>query len=150
MILSKRINKTDFNKLAAKTFQNTLVRFFLVSGLNTVFGYSIFASLIYFGLKYQLALLISTIIGILFNFKTTGSIVFRNPSNILIFKFFGVYGVTYLVNLAGISILKYFGISVYIGGALLLVPIGLLAFVLNRKFVFSTKKIVKIKNKENK
>lgn len=117
--------------------QNKLVRFFIVSGLNTVFGYGLFALLIFIGVAYPLALLIGTIAGILFNFKTIGVVVFKNNNNILIFKFFGVYGITYLFNLGGLALFKSIDFNIYWSGAILLIPIGLLAFLLNKIFVFN-------------
>ena len=116
-----------------------LVRFFIVSGINTVFGYGLFALLIYLGLNYILASLFATIIGILFNFKTIGLIVFRTHNNTLIFRFFGVYGITYLFNVGGLTLLKWAGLVPYTGGAILVVPIGLMGFLLNKTFVFKVK-----------
>jgi putative flippase GtrA len=126
--------------IIARLFKNKLFRFFLVSGINTAFGYGLFALLIFIGLKYPLALFIGTVVGILFNFKTIGGIVFKSRNNALVFKFFGVYGITYLVNLGGLALLRSYDIDVYIGGALLLIPVGLLAFVLNKHFVFNGKR----------
>jgi len=116
-----------------------LVRFFIVSGINTIFGYGLFALLIYMGLNYILASLFATLIGILFNFKTIGMIVFRTHNNALIFRFFGVYGVTYLLNIAGLTLLKWAGLGSYAGGAVLVVPIGFVGFLLNKTFVFKVK-----------
>jgi len=116
-----------------------LVRFFLVSGLNTAFGYGLFALLTYLGLNYILALLFATIIGILFNFKTIGVLVFRTHNNGLIFKFFGVYGINYVVNVGGLSLLKWSGIGAYAGQAILVVPLGVMGFLLNKTFVFKVK-----------
>jgi putative flippase GtrA len=124
-------------ELLRKHLKNKLIRFFIVSGINTIFGYGLFALLIFIGLYYPFALLISTISGILFNFKTIGALVFKNHNNRLIFKFFGVYGITYLCNLAGLALLKSFEINIYLAGAILIAPIGLLAFVLNKEFVFN-------------
>jgi putative flippase GtrA len=123
--------------------ENKLIRFFLVSGLNTVFGYGFFALLIFIGLSYPLALFLGTIAGILFNFKTIGGLVFNNQNNLLIFKFFGVYGITYLCNLGGLALLKSFDINTYLGGAILIIPVGLLAFLLNRTFVFKDSYLIK-------
>lgn len=119
-----------------KLLQNKLIRFFVVSGLNTVFGYGLFAFLIFIGVAYPLALLISTIAGILFNFKTIGIVVFKNHNNLLIYKFLGVYGITYLCNLGGLALFKFYEINIYWSGAILLIPIGILAFILNKIFVF--------------
>jgi putative flippase GtrA len=124
-------------------FHNKLIRFFLVGGLNAAFGYGLFAFLIFIGLSYPLALFLGTIVGILFNFKTIGTLVFKNHNNVLIFKFFAVYGITYLFNLIGLTIFKYFAVNIYLGGAILLIPIGILAFNLNKIFVFKNGGITK-------
>lgn len=124
-----------------KLSKNKLIRFFIVSGLNTIFGYGLFALLIFIGVAYPFALLMSTIAGILFNFKTIGVVVFKNHNNILIFKFFGVYAITYLCNLGGLALFKSFEVNIYWGGAFLLIPVGLLAYVLNKVFVFNNSQI---------
>ena len=126
--------------LIKKLLHNKIIRFFLVSGLNTAFGYGLFALLIYAGLHYALAGFITTILGILFNFKTIGSLVFKNKNNILIFKFFGVYGINYVLGVIFLTIFKYYGINEYIGAAILIVPLGLFAYVLNHYFVFNKTK----------
>ncbi len=122
--------------LFRRYYNNNLIRFFLVSGLNTAFGYGIFALLVSLGLHYSLAIFISTVLGILFNFKTIGVLVFKNHNNLLIFKFFLVYGITYLVNTGSIALLKQMGVNVYAGGAVLLIPVGLMTYFLNKTFVF--------------
>ena len=113
-----------------------LISFFLVSGLNTAFGYGLFAMFIYFGLTYTSALLISTIAGILFNFKTISRLVFKNNNNKLIFKFFEVYTITFLTNLGCLSIFKFYEVNLYLGGALLIIPVGIFAYILNKTLVF--------------
>jgi putative flippase GtrA len=119
-----------------KFWQNRFFRFLVVGGINTVFGYSIFALLIFIGLNYILAITLGTIIGIIFNFKTVGSIVFKSHNNSLIIRFFAVYGVTYLFNLVGLSIFNHYHVSNYIAGAILILPAAVIAFLLNKKFVF--------------
>jgi len=127
------------NKLinqVTKLLKNKLVRFFLVSGLNTAFGYGLFALFLYLGITYPYALFMSTLAGILFNFKTIGNIVFKNNNNILIYRFFGVYGVMYICNLCGLLFFNSININNYLGGAILVIPIGLSGFFLNKTFVF--------------
>jgi putative flippase GtrA len=81
--------------------------------------------------------LVSQICGILFNFKTTGTIVFRNRNNRLIFRFFGVYLLTYLLNYGLLRLLESFGVGRLVGGAIVVLPLALLAYFLNKKFVFN-------------
>jgi len=113
-----------------------LVLFLLVGGLNTLFGYSLYALLLFFHLHYALASLLASIIGVLFNFKTTGVIVFQNQNNLLIFKFIGIYCVTYLINVGCLKILSLYTANMYFAGAILVIPIAFLAFTLMKKFVF--------------
>ena len=121
-------------------FSAKFIRFVLVSFLNTAFGYGIFAFFIWIGMHYTLALLVGTIIAVLFNFKTYGVLVFKNGNNKLIIRFVLVYCFLYLCNIGGIALLKWFGLSSYMAGLVLLVPVGLLGYFLNKKFVYEVKK----------
>ncbi|MEK7131246.1 MAG: GtrA family protein [Patescibacteria group bacterium] len=122
------------NKLA----KNQFIRFLFIGGINTLFGYGVFSLLLFLGLHYSLAALLSTILGILFNFKTTGVIVFNSRNNSLIFKFFGVYGVVYVLNVLGLYLFSLAGVNAYISGAILILPMACVSFVLNKKFVFKS------------
>ncbi|MDZ8257299.1 GtrA family protein [Nostoc sp. ChiQUE01b] len=115
----------------------TFVKFLIVGAINTLFGYLIFTILILLNIRYESAALISTMCGVLFNFKTTGLIVFKNKKNTLIFKFIGVYAIIYLLQ---IFLLKQFlnhKINIFIAEALILLPLALLSYILNKIFVFS-------------
>ena len=109
----------------------------MVGGVNTVFGYTVFAVFILLGLHYVWAALLGQICGVLFNFKTTGTIVFKNKSNRLIFRFFGVYLITYLLNVGSLKVFDLYGVSPLVAGAITILPIALLSFFINRTFVFS-------------
>ena len=114
-----------------------LILFFLVAGLNTLFGYGLFAGLIFIGMSYAVAMFVATVLGILFNFKTYGTLVFKNKNNSRIFRFFGVYGVMYIINISLMFLIrKLWGLNDYEIGAVLTIPLGLLGFVLNKKWVF--------------
>jgi putative flippase GtrA len=141
-----------------KTVCNKIVRFFLVSGLNTVFGYGLFALLVLIGLHYTIAGLVATVLGVLFNFKSIGLLVFKTNRNVVVFKFIGVYGINYVISILLLTVLEQSGIDAFlgkelfqitnlliitapranacIGGAILIVPMGLLAYALNHRFVF--------------
>ncbi len=112
------------------------IRFLLVAALNTVFGYSLFAALIVLGIHYPLAAAIGTVIGILFNFQTTGRLVFERHDLSLILRFFAVYGISYVV---GVSLLRWadhHGISILVAAAVLAVPMGFFSYTLQRLLVF--------------
>lgn len=116
--------------------ENQFIRFVLVGGLNTIFGYSIFALLVLTGLHYTLAVGVATVAGVLFNFKTTGMLVFRSADNRRIVRFVGVYLVVYALNIAVIRVATLFDIEVLLAGALAIVPVALLSYTMNRVFVF--------------
>lgn len=132
----------------ASTVHNTLVadynlsdrrffKFLLVGGINTLFGYSLYAFFIFLNFHYSLAVLFGTVIGVLFNFKTTGKIVFKSSDNSLLFKFVGVYAVTYVINVSCLKVCDLFKMNMYFAGAILILPVALVSFMLQRRFVFT-------------
>ena len=127
-------------QLITKYSHNKLIRFFFVSGLNTAFGYSLYALLLYIGLHYTIAGLIGTIIGILFNFKTIGLIVFQNKNIKHIFRFIAVYVISYFLGIGSTALFLLFGINEYISGLIMLLPFGIIRYFLNKYFVFDSKK----------
>jgi putative flippase GtrA len=122
--------------LLRRLLQVKLFRFLLVGVLNAAFGYGCFAGFLYLGLHYSAALLLATILGVAFNFKSTGALVFGSKNNKLIFRFVAGYGVVYGANVAGIAALKLLGVDPYLAGMALIVPMALLSFVINNRFVF--------------
>ncbi|WP_449394804.1 GtrA family protein [Devosia riboflavina] len=113
-----------------------LVRFLLVGGLNTLFGYGVFALMLWFGFHYSAASAIATVMGILFNFKSTGRLVFKSSDNSRLVRFILVYIVVYGVNVASLALLLRADIGAYTAGLLLILPLALLAYFLNASFVF--------------
>ena len=112
-------------------------RFLAVGALNSLVGYGIFAALLFAGLHYSLALLLATVAGVLFNFKSTGILVFGSRDNRLLLRFASTYAIVYTVNVVALKALVAAGLDPYVGGALLILPVAALAFVLMRRFVFA-------------
>lgn len=110
--------------------------FLLVGGINTLFGYSVFAFLIYLKLHYTLAALLSTIAGVIFNFNTFGRIVFKNAQSRLFLKFAVVYVIVYLLNIGLITMLDMVLNNFYINGAIAMAIVAVLTYFLNKYFVF--------------
>lgn len=119
-----------------KLYQYQFIRFLFVGVINTIFGYSVYSILLLFGLHFTLASFLSTIAGILFNFKSIGKFVFRNTNNSLIIKFFMVYVIAYLVNISLISLVNLFTANDYFSGAVCILPTSILSYFLNKKFVY--------------
>ena len=113
------------------------LKFLAVGALNALFGYGCFALLIFAGMHYSAAVLLATIAGALFNFKTTGRLVFGSSDNRRIFRFLAVYAVVYVMNVTLLKILLLAGLGPYAGGALLILPVALFAFILMKKLVFT-------------
>ena len=124
-------------QLAAKRcLEVRFLRFLVVGGFNTAFGYGLFYALLRLSGSAMFALTLGTIVGVLFNFMTMGSLVFRNMERHRLLRFFGVYVVVYLYNAAGLTILQAMGVDAALAGLLLLPGGVLLSYALNRSFVF--------------
>lgn len=140
-VLKKMIKKVK--EIYEMLFSKQFIRFVFVAGLNTAFGWCVFALLRFLlGLTplkdpYVLAAFLGTIISVIFNFKTYGNIVFKNGDNRLIFKFLIVCAITYFINIFGIKVLENVGIDNYIASAVMCVPVGLLNFLFNKVFTYS-------------
>ncbi len=115
------------------------IKFLFVGVLNTLFGYAVFALFNFLGLHYTLSTLLATVLGILFNFKTTGCIVFKNGNNKLLFRFVLVYSFTYIFTIAALYGFRTLNMNnMYINYALLLPVNAMLSYILMKKFVFLT------------
>ncbi|MBR1616928.1 GtrA family protein [bacterium] len=122
-----------FSRIDEKFF-----KFLFVGALNTLFAYSIYALFVAIGLQANVALFLQYIVGVLWNFKTTGAIVFKNHDNSLIFKFVASYIFTFLVNSVLLKLLTYV-INDYLAQAILVLPIAMLSFIIFKLFVFKDK-----------
>ena len=111
-------------------------KYLLIGGVNTVFGYCVFAFLLFFGIHYSLAVLVATILGILFNFQTYGRFVFKNHSWNLLGSFVFVYTTIYLVNITLLLIFDLFVSNLYISGVMTTPIIAYLGYILNKRYVW--------------
>lgn len=119
-----------FSRIDEKFF-----KFLFVGALNALFSYTIYALFLWIGLIPNVALFFQYIIGVLWNFKTTGIIVFKNHDNRLIFKFITSYVITFCVNSILLNILIRF-INEYLAQALLVLPVAILSFLIFKFWVF--------------
>jgi putative flippase GtrA len=117
------------------------VKYIAVGIVNAIFGYSLFALLLYINVHYAFAMLLTTIIGIIFNFNTIGKIVFKSNDSSLIFKFILVYAITYFLNIASLRMFENHNINLYLGGLLLLFPIAVISFMLHSRVVFRERQV---------
>ncbi len=130
--IHKRFLWGIFKKIDEKFF-----KFLCVGLLNTIVSYIIYAFFITIGLKADIALFLQYILGVLWNFKTTGTIVFKNKNNKLIFKFIASYILTYFLNRFLLNILIYnVSLNEYVAQAILVLPIAIVSFLILKFFVF--------------
>ena len=115
---------------------HSALRFIFVGGLNTLFGYSLFAVFIYSGLHYVLASLLGTMIGVIFNYYTTGRYVFARNEGQLI-NFIAVYAIAYCANITFLKTGTYFIANIYINGAVCTLINAYITYHLYKQFVFS-------------
>lgn len=113
------------------------IRFVFVGIGNTLFGYCVFSVCIFLGMHYSAALLMTTVLGALFNFKTIGHLVFRNGDNRLLFRFLAVYLFTYFLNFLALKLFAAHNVSMYLAGIILAFPMALISFFLFNKWVFA-------------
>ncbi len=118
------------------TKSRRFLKYLIIGGINTVFGYSLFAGLLYSGFHYTLATLLATCAGVLFNFNTTGRIVFKNSDSGLLFRFIVVYTIVYLLNVSLLRLMELCAVNLYLGSAITTLPMAFLAYFLNKNFVF--------------
>ena len=118
-------------------FERKFVKYLFVGAMNTVVSYLIYAFFATITDKATLALTLSYILGILFNFQTTGKIVFKNKDNTLIVKFFLCYFITYFINRYSLEYLVgTMNVNKYLSQAILVFPIALISFFLLKHLVF--------------
>lgn len=116
-------------------FDEKFLKFLFVGFLNTLFSYFLYAAFVTVGMKANVALFFQYIIGVLWNFKTTGTIVFKNNDNKLVFKFILSYIFTFFINSVLLAILNKF-LNDYLAQAILILPIALISFIIFKKWVF--------------
>ncbi len=118
----------------------TVFRFLVAGMLNALFGYFVFSFFIFCGVYYAYASLLSYFFGIIFNFNTMGRFVFGACHWHRIFRFCGVYVFLYGLNVLFLTFFNFMGVNFYLSGALVIPPLALISFFLNKYFVFKVSK----------
>jgi len=116
------------------------LRFLLAGGLNALFGFTVYAVAIGVGSTVGIALAISLIAGVIFNFLTTGSIVFKRLRARDFIPFVLCYGLVYLVNLALLALVRRAVPSPILAQLVVVLPIAALSYGLLSTFVFDRRR----------
>jgi putative flippase GtrA len=112
------------------------VRFILVGGLNTVFGYLVFAGLTRLGWRDLVAVPAAAAAGVAFNFVTFGKLVFESLERRNLPRFLLGYAGIYICNVAGLRALARVGLGAYAAQAVLLLPLATMSYLINDRWVF--------------
>lgn len=104
-----------------------IIRFLSVGVLNTVFGYAIYAVLIFVNVPYLIALFAATAAGVIFNYFSFGRMVFHGHGGWFVFgKFVIAYAVIYGINAMLLKALtRDFLLSPYVG-QIICIPLSVL------------------------
>jgi len=124
------------NNLVSTLWSFEQIRFIAVGILNTIFGYSVYALLIFLSVDYKVSIFIATMVGAVFNFFSIGQIVFYNKSISPLLLFFLAFSLIYIINVELMKALLSIWPHKYAGQALLLPALAALSFGLNKYFVF--------------
>ena len=115
------------------------VRFILAGGLNTVFGYLVFAGLTRLGWRDVFAVPAATAAAVVFNFMTYGKLVFESLDARNLPRFVLGYVGLYCCNVGGLRALARVGLDAYKAQAVLVIPLAILSYVCNDRWVFRAK-----------
>jgi putative flippase GtrA len=113
------------------------VKFLIVGGINTLVGYSLFAAFLMSGMASGFALITAAVLGTIFNFASTGRVVFKSSTAVLLPRFVIFYAGQCIVNLALLQTLENIGIPSLVAQAILVPFIAVLTFFGLRQFVFT-------------
>ena len=122
------------------------IRYLIIGGWNTVFGYGVFAVLYFYlsDLIHYLAILsISYILSITNAYIGYKLFVFRTKGNILreYLRFYIVYGASFLFNLAALPLLvEVLNLNMYAAQAIVTIITILGSYVLHKNFSFKGQK----------
>lgn len=108
-----------------------------VGSVNFAFYYLVFAGLHFLSLPPSASVVIATIIGVLFNFCTTGRVVFQSGNVRVLPRFIGVYVVQCTLNVLFLKLLIAAGMPVLIAEAIVVAGLAVFTFLALKTWVFT-------------
>jgi hypothetical protein len=113
-----------------------VVRFLLVGLLNSAFGFFIFSAAVWFGQGTVTALLAGNAAGLVFNFFSTGGLVFRTLALHRLPKFVACYLSMLLINYSLLEVLTPVVNSKIAAQAVLTLPMAALSYAIMTLWVY--------------
>ena len=114
-----------------------IARYCVVGIINTAFSYGVFAILAAISDHYDLNLMVSTILGILFAFGNSRKYVFRSQRSGRFFHYLLGYGFAFLVNLLILNGLLATGFNALAAQAVSMPIVIVVSYFINATIVFS-------------
>ncbi|MDD5296580.1 MAG: GtrA family protein [Rhodocyclaceae bacterium] len=122
--------------ILSKCLSVQVFRYVIVGVFNTLFSYGVYSLMVFIGLGYRAASLISIVVGVFFSYVTQGSVVFNGMSRASFVKYAFSWAALYVVNIWIISVCIGFSFNAYQAGAIATVPVVILGFFVMKYFVF--------------
>ena len=116
---------------------NRIIRFYIAGGINTLISYLIYAALIYTGFVYWAAVLICYAFGLVINYKTIKLIAFNDSRKQSFAYFCLIFAGSCLLNIILLKMLIEIGVNQYLAAWIVVIPLSILSYLLNKKFVFN-------------
>ena len=120
-------------------------RFLVAGGINTVFGYALFAGMVYLlsdHVHYMIIAVFCNVVSVTFAFLTQRTYVFKANGHIVreYIRFYGVYAVSSLLSLAALPLLvEALGINIYIAPLIIMAAAAVFTFFGHKHFTFRKK-----------
>ena len=121
--------------MIAPALDRRFISFLVAGGFNTMFGYAVYSGQVLLGVVPHVAVTVSTVAGVLFNFLTT-SAVFRSRDLRKLPRFLAVYAIMLSLNILLLEVAMRAGLGPLLAQAVIL-PIFALTFLAMRRFVFA-------------
>ena len=125
------------------------VRYLIAGGWNTVFGYGVYAGMLYLfqpRVHYMVIAIIGNVLAITMAYATHKLFVFRTKGNVLreYFRFYGVYGVTTALGLLALPFcVEVLKMSPYVAPLLIMAVTVAVSYFGHKHFSFKPKSSAK-------
>ena len=121
---------------ASSFFDQRAVRFLLVGVLNSVFGFIVFSTVVWMGQGTVIALLAGNAAGLVFNFFSTGGLVFRTLALQRLPKFTACYASMLMINYGLLKAFTPVVGSQILAQAILTLPLAALSYAIMTFWVY--------------
>ncbi len=112
-----------------------ILRYLVAGVVNTLFGFSLYAGMIWLGLDRYVAQAIGYVLGTGFNYFTYSRHVFAGAAPAKL-RFALSYAGNYLINLAGLKLASHYLPNPYLAGAVTTMGVVVLNYVVLKRLVF--------------